>query len=92
MRLDFDSFVLTGPSTSSATVGAAVNGQLVKRNDMIGQVPASAASVTQQSQCLTDVFNVVSPGNGNPPTLCGNLNNEHRNLFDLYFKKYHINN
>ena len=63
LRLDFDTFVITGPSTLSTSVGK-VN-------------PNSALDVTTASQCLTDVFSVTNPNGQTPPQICGTNSGEH---------------
>jgi len=72
MRLDFTNFVVTGPSTSIATVGTATNGQPAPN----GKVPYGL-----KGQCLTDQFTVrTARGGGNgaqPPTICGVNSGEH---------------
>jgi hypothetical protein len=67
VRLDFDTFVITGPSTNTLSVGKELGG---------GIVPAAAAGkgFSYQGQCLTDAFVV---GGTNVPTLCGTLTGDH---------------
>jgi len=69
MRLDFDSFTISGPSTSTDSAGTLLNGQLQNDND--------GKTVSTRSQCLTDTFSVSSPGVSSPPTICGVNSGEH---------------
>ena len=78
LRLDFESFVITGPSTSTVTVGKALFGEI--------SGSANAVSVTSQGQCLTDIFTVASPGNHVPPELCGDLTGEHCKLYTQNYR------
>lgn len=70
MRLDFLNFMLTGPSTSSQSVGKTTNGVIDG---------AGAALYTTATQCLTDTFTVSGPATGTnqPPTICGTNTGEH---------------
>lgn len=73
-----DSFVISGPSTSTISYAKAV----------AGTIAAEATSVvTTETQCLTDTFSVTSPGNFAPPTICGSNSGEHSEsyvLFEIY--------
>ncbi len=68
LRLQFDTFTITGPSISTVSSLRIVNG-----------APVSAGGVTasQATQCLTDVFNVVNSGGYNVPNICGVNRGEH---------------
>eukprot|EP00095_Tigriopus_kingsejongensis_P001171 maker-scaffold415_size178368-snap-gene-0.24 protein:Tk01171 transcript:maker-scaffold415_size178368-snap-gene-0.24-mRNA-1 annotation:"hypothetical protein Y032_0655g1201" len=70
LRLDFNMFVVTGPSTAIASVAKAING--VPVTDILQGISVSVAS-----QCLTDTFSVTSPGFQSPPVICGSNNGEH---------------
>jgi len=68
LRLDFDTFVITGPSTlTTAVVG------------VIAGVADSLTGVTHSgaTQCATDTFSVSSPGGTSPPSICGTNSGEH---------------
>eukprot|EP00095_Tigriopus_kingsejongensis_P001226 maker-scaffold160_size295910-snap-gene-0.8 protein:Tk01226 transcript:maker-scaffold160_size295910-snap-gene-0.8-mRNA-1 annotation:"PREDICTED: uncharacterized protein LOC100161421" len=67
LRLDFDQFTITGPSTSMASIGTF----------KFGQPAAAGATYTTSSQCLTDSFSVGDPTGCAPPTICGINTNEH---------------
>lgn len=75
LRLDFNQFVITGPSTSSMSVGKGA----------FGMVTGSALgkTLTLGSQCLTDTFSVTSPGGGAPPSICGINTGEHSNKYTV---------
>ncbi len=68
MRLDFNTFVISGPSTKSTSDVLILSGVIQKTN---GQ------KATVASQCLTDTFSVTSPGVTNPPVICGTNSGEH---------------
>ncbi len=71
LRLDFNQFVITGPSTDTTTESMlkVINGQVVAEG---------AKTVSTASQCCTDSFSVSNPGGGaSPPTICGINTGEH---------------
>lgn len=61
--MDFDSFQITGPSTSTVDLGKLL--------------PDSLKEVSTASQCLTDTFSVNNPGGSTPPIICGTNTGEH---------------
>jgi len=67
VRLDFDTFVITGPSTNTASVGKQLGG---------GIIPGAAAGkeFSYQGQCQTDTFTVSGT---TVPVLCGTLTGDH---------------
>ena len=65
IRLDFDTFVITGPSTNVASVGKQTGGIVTG---------AGAKQFSYKGRCLTDVFTV---GGSSVPPLCGTLTGEH---------------
>lgn len=71
MRLDFSTFVITGPSTATRTQGKEING-------VIGDI-ANGKEFSYQSQCLTDTFTVSGQNTGlnSPPTICGTNTGQH---------------
>ncbi len=71
LRLDFDSFVLTGPSTSSTTTVGTLQGNVVQ------PVTLGLIQATTATQCLTDSFTVLNGGEIAPPTICGINNGQH---------------
>ena len=67
IRLDFLKFVITGPATTSASVAAILNGQVVKT--------ANGKEVSLTTQCLTDTFTVS--GQVGLPYICGTMTGHH---------------
>lgn len=76
LRLDFVSFTITGPSTSTLSSAALLNGNII-------QTPGNGVAVTDASRCLADQFSVTNPGGTAPPTICGVNTGEHSKLFFL---------
>ena len=71
LRLDFETFVISGPSTGSdtdAVDGACKNGVFTS---------PSPATCSLASQCLTDSFSITNPGGSAPPTICGTNTGKH---------------
>ena len=71
MRLDFNNFMITGPSTDIETVATIDAG-----------APASAAGIAHANagRCLTDTFSAsVGGGGASPPTICGMNTGDHSN-------------
>eukprot|EP00094_Tigriopus_californicus_P012178 TCALIF_11770-PA protein Name:"Protein of unknown function" AED:0.15 eAED:0.15 QI:0/0.55/0.7/0.7/0.22/0.4/10/4/366 len=68
LRLDFNSFVISGPVTLSSSTGKATNGIVAG---------AGAKEVNLATQCLTDRFSVTNPGSSSPPTICGTNTGTH---------------
>merc|ERR1712226_364699 len=69
LRLDFDQFQITGPTSDTNTVGKAVDGVI--------RHSSSGKSVVLASRCLTDTFQVTNPGGSSPPMICGLNTGEH---------------
>ncbi len=67
MRLDFETFVINGPSTASVSVYHLLGGQVIGI--------ANGVAVSQATQCQTDSFQVSNQFN--LPIICGNMNGEH---------------
>ena len=83
MRLDFETFVISGPSTGSdtdAVDGACKNGVFTS---------PSPATCSLASQCLTDSFSITNPGGSAPPTICGTNTGKHsmRSCLHLCFRQ-----
>ena len=74
MRLDFNTFVITGPSTLTDTSTKILN----------GATNAGGVEVSTASQCLTDSFSVTSPGGSTNPVLCGVNSGEHSKYIKLW--------
>jgi len=66
MRLDFNTFVIAGPSTSTLSIGKVIEGELNALGD----------AACARGQCQTDTFSVVSPS-VTPPVICGTNSGEH---------------
>jgi len=60
IRLDFSSFVITGPSTTTLSVGKMLSGQALL---------AAGAVVGDVTQCLTDTFSITNQNT--VPVICG---------------------
>jgi len=69
LRLDFESFAITGPSTLTDTVAKAIFG--IVNPDSTGK------EVTNYGRCLTDTFSVTSSGGNSPPAICGTNTGKH---------------
>ena len=71
LRLDFNTFVITGPSTTTDTNG--------KINIINGApTPSGGVDALLASQCLTDTFSITNSGS-NSPMICGTNSGEHSN-------------
>ena len=69
LRLDFNTFVIAGPSTVTLSLGYLLGGSSVVATTLIAY---SAAT-----QCLTDTFSITGIPGGNPPVLCGTNSGYH---------------
>ncbi len=70
IRLDFNTFVISGPATTTVTIGKVVGGELTL---------ATGTAVAEAGQCQTDTFSVGSQNN--LPVLCGTLTGQHGKNF-----------
>ena len=76
LRLDFDTFTITGPSTLTTSTVKTIG----------GSVATDGAESSGASQCATDLFSVTNLGGSNtPPSICGTNTGEHSMT---YFFKY----
>ncbi len=75
LRLDFDTFIITGPSTSTDTVTT-----LVKNSGVVGGKLGQVVPVSAAGQCLTDRFSVTNAGGPSPPVICGTNTAEHSEM------------
>jgi len=69
LRLDFMTFVLAGPSTTTVSMG-----------ELLANAPVPAtkgADVSISTQCQTDTFSVSNPGGPSPPVICGTNTGAH---------------
>ena len=67
IRLDFNTFVISGPSTTTTSIGEVIFGAFV--TDGVG------ADVAEAGQCLTDTFAISNQIA--VPTICGTNTNAH---------------
>lgn len=67
LRLDLSTFVITGPATSTTSIGSTIGGQL--------GTTAGTDDAATYGRCLTDSF-VVS-NQANLPIMCGTMTGEH---------------
>ena len=68
IRLDMNTFVIAGPSTSTYTLGWEVAGSIAL---------AAGKAYTAVTQCLTDTFSITGSPGGNPPVICGTNSGYH---------------
>ncbi len=69
LRLDFETFVINGPTTASTSVFHILGGQVIGR--------ANGVAVSIGTQCLTDTFQISNQAN--LPLICGTMTGEHGN-------------
>ena len=69
MRLDFNTFMITGPSTDTNSIGTVIEGEL----------SAAGSAACAVGQCNTDTFTVTSPS-ANTPVICGTNSGEHSKM------------
>jgi len=67
LRLDFETFTLTGPSTVETAECLSIAGNCV----------TGTGTYSSASQCATDLFSVTNPGGLTPPAICGTNSGEH---------------
>ena len=73
LRLDFDTFTITGPSTLTTSTVKTISGS-VSTGDGLASTGAS--------QCATDLFSVTNPGGSTtPPAICGTNTGEHSMVY-----------
>ena len=71
LRLDFNMFAITGPSTETNSEFDALNGQIASSGSAAGK-KASFNTV-----CEIDWFSVSNPGGTTPPVICGTNTGKH---------------
>ena len=69
LRLDFNTFVLAGPTTVTLSIGKETAGNLLYTGDGV--------EVNQATNCLTDTFSITGVPGGNPPVICGTNSGYH---------------
>ena len=68
--MDFDSFVITGPVTTSLSIAKATGGVAA---------PAANTAMSHKTTCATDQFSVSNAPN--VPTVCGTLTGDHSKFY-----------
>ena len=81
IRLDFNNFVITGPSTVTLTSGWEVGGSIAT---------AAGKVVSTATQCQTDTFSLTGPSGSAPPAICGTNTGEHSKTLFSFFKLYQL--
>ena len=69
--MDFINFVITGPSTLTASVVKTVGGSIAS---------GGAVAMSLATQCLTDTFTITGVAGGSPPVICGTNTGYHGNF------------
>ena len=69
MRLDFNTFVISGPATNTASIGETLNGVF-----LTVAAAGVGGDVTNAGQCNTDTFSISS---SLVPTICGTNTGDH---------------
>jgi hypothetical protein len=69
LRIDFNSFVIAGPSTITTSAYTELNG--------VPTATGKGVVVSTATQCLTDAFSVTGPGGSVPPVICGTNTGQH---------------
>ena len=77
IRLDFETFVISGPSTVTSSISTHLFG-------VVAGSTASGSDVSQAGNCLTDTFSISKTNN--VPVLCGDLADDHRKEFSNFVK------
>ena len=70
---DFSNFVITGPSTSTVSVGTMLTGEFV-------DTVANGEQVTDGTQCLTDTFSITNQVS--VPVICGTNTGYHGKIYE----------
>ena len=71
LRLDFNMFVITGPSTETNSEVLLLNGQINAKENGDG------VKANFNTNCQVDSFAVSNPGGTTPPTICGTNTGKH---------------
>ncbi len=66
--MDFNTFVIAGPSTVTLTLGYLTGGSVTT---------AAGVPYTTQTQCQTDTFSITGVPGGIPPVICGTNSGYH---------------
>ena len=76
IRLDFDTFIITGPVTTSLSIAKATGGVAA---------PTAKTAMSHKTTCATDQFSVSNAPN--VPTVCGTLTGDHSKYGFLNWQK-----
>ncbi len=68
LRLDFNTFIITGPSTLTISVNFETAGSVTN---------AAGVAFTQATMCQTDTFSMTGIPGGIPPVICGTNSGYH---------------
>ena len=68
--MDFDTFVITGPVTTSLSIAKATGGVAA---------PTAKTAMSHKTTCATDQFSVSNAPN--VPTVCGTLTGDHSKFY-----------
>ena len=79
IRLDFDTFVISGPSTVTRSMMSAIFGVA---SGSTSTTADTARDLSYATNCLTDTFTISNAEH--VPVLCGDLADDHRK--DLFHK------
>jgi len=79
LRLDFNTFAITGPNTFTTTSVFELNG---------ASLTIEGKDASYATQCLTDTFSVTGYSSS-PPVICGTNTGTHSNAH-LYFKAKNV--
>jgi hypothetical protein len=69
LRLDFNTFVLAGPSTVTLSAAKQIAGNIL--------YTADGVEISQATNCLTDTFSITGVPGGVPPVICGTNSGYH---------------
>jgi hypothetical protein len=70
LRLDFSTFVIAGPSTSTYSLALTSGGSVVS---------TAGVAASHANTCLTDTFSISGVAGSNPPVICGTNSGYHGN-------------
>ena len=71
IRIDFSTFVISGPNTVTTSIGYEVGGSIAT---------VAGKKISTATQCQTDTFSLTGPGGSVPPVICGTNTGEHGEL------------
>ena len=68
--MDFNTFVIAGPNTITASLVYLTGGSVTT---------AAGKAASSLTQCQTDTFSITGVSGGNPPVICGTNSGYHGN-------------